>query len=321
MNRILVIRGGAIGDFVLTLPAIKLLRDAYPHARLEILGYQHIAALAERRFYAEAIRSIEYGALARFFAKGAELPRDLVGYFSSFDLVVSYLFDPDNIFEQNLTRCGVETFLACSPKIHEGEHATVQLARPLEQLGLILADRSATLYPSAADREFACKFYPTKRTIALHPGSGSESKNWPLKNWTALVETVLRARAGATLLIVGGEADGKQLASLRANFSERVCFAENLDLPRLAAVLQRTATFLGHDSGISHIAAAVGTPALLLFGPSDPAVWAPVNGNVRVLRVTSANLADLPLNEVTAALDAFLSEHARTTRTEEELKS
>ena len=132
---------------------------------------------------------------------------------------------------------------------------------------------------------------------------------------------MLRARAGATLLIVGGEADGKQLASLRANFSERVCFAENLDLPRLAAVLQRTATFLGHDSGISHIAAAVGTPALLLFGPSDPAVWAPVNGNVRVLRVTSANLADLPLNEVTAALDAFLSEHARTTRTEEELKS
>ncbi|HSH40447.1 MAG TPA: hypothetical protein VK993_16870 [Chthoniobacterales bacterium] len=63
MKRILVIRGGAIGDFVLTLPAIKLLRDAYPDARLEILGYKHIAALAENRFYAEAIRSIEYAAL------------------------------------------------------------------------------------------------------------------------------------------------------------------------------------------------------------------------------------------------------------------
>ena len=308
MNRILVIRGGAIGDFVLTLPAIKLLRAAHAHAQLEILGYQHIAALAERRFYAEAIRSIEYGALARFFAKGAELPRDLVGYFASFDLVVSYLFDPDRIFAQNLIRSGVENFLACSPKIHDGEHATIQLARPLQQLGLILADRSATLYPSAADREFAREFYPTKRMIALHPGSGSENKNWSLKNWTALIETVLRERVGAMLLIVGGEADGRQLASLRANFSNRVCFAENLDLPNLAAVLERAAVFLGHDSGISHIAAAVGTPALLLFGPSDPAVWAPANANVSVLRTETGNLADLPESEVTTALDAFLSE-------------
>ena len=50
MNRILVIRGGAIGDFILTLPALKALRDAYPHAQIEILGYKHIAALAENRF-------------------------------------------------------------------------------------------------------------------------------------------------------------------------------------------------------------------------------------------------------------------------------
>ncbi|MEY2499591.1 MAG: heptosyltransferase, partial [Verrucomicrobiota bacterium] len=66
MNRILVIRGGAIGDFILTLPAIKLLRDGFPSAHLEILGYQHIIVLAEKRFYADAIRSIEHRALAGF---------------------------------------------------------------------------------------------------------------------------------------------------------------------------------------------------------------------------------------------------------------
>jgi heptosyltransferase III len=71
LNRILVIRGGAIGDFVLTLPAIKLLRDRWPTARLEILGYTHIVALAENRFYADAVRSIEYGPLASFFARRA----------------------------------------------------------------------------------------------------------------------------------------------------------------------------------------------------------------------------------------------------------
>ena len=74
MNRILVIRGGAIGDFILTLPALKALRDARPQAHMEILGYKHIAVLAENRFYAQAVHSIEYGPLARFFARNSELP-------------------------------------------------------------------------------------------------------------------------------------------------------------------------------------------------------------------------------------------------------
>src|SRR3954452_13825797 len=116
MNRILVIRGGAIGDFVLTLPAIKLLRANFPRAHLEILGYPHIAALAENRFYDQAVRSIEAGQLARFFARGTELTAELVDYFGIFDLIVSYLFDPDQIFEQNVRHCGAENFLACSPR-------------------------------------------------------------------------------------------------------------------------------------------------------------------------------------------------------------
>ena len=68
--RILVIRGGAIGDFILTLPAITLLRENFPDAEIEILGYEHIVALAHGRFYATAIRSIEYGPMAGFFVPG-----------------------------------------------------------------------------------------------------------------------------------------------------------------------------------------------------------------------------------------------------------
>ena len=76
MKRVLVIRGGAIGDFILTLPAVKLLRDNFPNAHIEILGYKHIIALAENRFYANATRSIVYAPLSRFFARDAELPAD-----------------------------------------------------------------------------------------------------------------------------------------------------------------------------------------------------------------------------------------------------
>src|SRR5437870_11908488 len=108
MDRILVIRGGAIGDFILTLPALKALRDAEPDARIEILGYKHIAALAENRFYAQAVRSIEYAPLATFFATDSSLPHELANYFASFDLIISYLSDPDQMPADNIRRCGGE---------------------------------------------------------------------------------------------------------------------------------------------------------------------------------------------------------------------
>ena len=299
MQRILVIRGGAIGDFVLTLPAVKLLRDAYPDARLEILGYKHIAALAQDRFYADAVRSIEYGPLAAFFAKGGELDAELARYFGSFDLVISYLFDPDQIFEQNLDRCGVDMFIAGSPKIAGDEHAAFQLAHPLEQLGLKLSDPAPKLYPSQDDRAFATSFLANAESmpIALHPGSGSATKNWPIEKW----ETLLTALSGRELLLIGGEADERPLAALAARNGRR---AVNLPLPRLAAVIERCALVIGHDSGISHIAAAVGTRCVLLFGPTNPRVWAPANASVQVIRPATAKLEDITVEQVLEAVVA-----------------
>lgn len=307
MKRILVIRGGAIGDFVLTLPAVKLLRDAFPKARLEILGYRHIAALAEGRFYAEATRSIEYSALAGFFAKGGALDAELARYFESFDLVVSYLFDPDRVFEQNVARCGVEMFIAASPKIADAEHAAAQLARPLEQLGLTLLEGAARLFPSEEDRRLACSFLAQTRTprIAIHPGSGSSTKNWAISNWQA----TLTALSRQDVLLVGGEADEQQLAALGNHDAHT---AVNLPLPHLGAVLEHCDVFVGHDSGISHIAAAVGTPCVLLFGPTDPAVWAPANSHVHVLRRGSKSLHDVQVTEVLEAVRVLVDDRRST---------
>ena len=100
--RILVIRGGALGDFVLTLPALRVLREAFPEAWIEVLGYEHIAALADGRYYANRVRSMDYGPLAGFFARNGTLDSELSAYFAGFQQVVSYLFDPDGIFEGNL---------------------------------------------------------------------------------------------------------------------------------------------------------------------------------------------------------------------------
>src|SRR5713226_7659546 len=140
MNRVLVIRGGAIGDFILTLPALKALRDAYPNAHIEILGYKHITALAENRFYAQRVRSIESALLSRFFAKDADLPPELAKYFTEFDFIVTYLYDPDLIFEDNLQRSGARKIARGPDKIDNRSHAARQLAQPINELGLSISD-------------------------------------------------------------------------------------------------------------------------------------------------------------------------------------
>src|SRR3954471_7624089 len=291
MNRILVIRGGAIGDFVLTLPAIKLLRERFPSARLEILGYRHIAALAEGRFYAEAVRSAESASLSQSFTKAAELPAELRDYFGSFDLIVSYFYDPDGVFSENVGRCKPGRFIAGPSKPNEGAHAAVQLAQPLETLGLRLSDHAARLFPTAADRAAVAQFGEDSNLTVLHPGSGSETKNWPVQNWRRLGDMLLLS--GRKLLVVGGEADLERTRTLKQAWDGKaVRFAENLPLPHLAALLEHR-PFVGHDSGISHIAAAVGARCVLLFGRSDPAVWAPANEAVTVLRAPDGKLNDL----------------------------
>ena len=309
MNRVLVIRGGAIGDFILTLPALKALRDTRPQAHMEILGYKHIAVLAENRFYAQAVRSIEYGPLARFFARNSELPAELADYFASFDLIVSYLYDPDRIFETNLRRCGVENLICGPPRIVENAgHAARQLARPIEELGIKVVDFDERIFPSAEDREFAREFLESmpQPVIAIHPGSGSHEKNWPLEKWIGLLSQDNRFIEFERLLVISGEADQAQTDQLEREWKNRgVRFARNLPLPRLGAVLEH-AMFVGHDSGISHLAAAAGANCILLFGPTDPDVWAPANDNVQILRAPNARLNDLGIEQVEAAFAAAL---------------
>lgn len=310
-SRILVIRGGAIGDFILTLPAIALLRAGFPDTRLEVLGYPHIASLAVSTGLVERVRALESGALARFFVdprRGPALDPELCAWLASFGQVVSYLYDPDGFFAANLRRAGVRRLVAGPGKIepHAGEHAVRQLARPLAELSLFLENDAVVLEPGPDEQGWANTFLRDAGSpVALHPGSGGERKNWPAERWLAVARRLLETpdpRTGersSPLLLVGGEADGAALAVLVSGLpADRVVIARDLSLPRLAALLARCRLFLGHDSGVSHLAAIVGCPCVLLFGPTDPAVWAPPHRHVRVVRAPDGRLADLGVDAV-----------------------
>ena len=302
--RILVIRGGAIGDFILTLPAIRLLREAFPDAHLEILGYKHIVAIAEGRFYADATRSIEYGAMAGFFVPGSDLATDLAEYFASFHQIVSYLYDPSGYFEANLRRAGAKKIIRAFAPIDDSEHATRQLARPLQSLALYLDESAPMVHPTKEDAQFAERFLSDAGAplIALHPGSGSVKKNWPIHRWLEVANRLSEREPGSELLLIIGEADEAQARAFRAGVHGRVRLREarDLSLPHLAAVLSRCALFLGHDSGISHLAAAAGTPSVVLFGPTDPAIWAPPNPHVTVIEAPAGDLAQISTDQVLA---------------------
>ena len=306
MSSILVIRGGAIGDFLLTLPALRLLREGFPDSRIEIVGYRHICSVAEGRFYAEAVRSIEYAPMAGFFNPRSTLDPGLSEYFSGFDQVISYLFDPDGFFEGNLKRCGVKNLICGDPRISDSLHAVRQLARPLESLALYLEDDSMEIFPTAEDAAEAAELLAghSPPFVAVHPGSGSPGKNWPLPAWKQLLEILGESRA--TILVVSGESDIERTDELKAAFGNQLVFLDHLPLHLLGAVLQCCDFFIGHDSGISHLAAAAGAECLLLFGPTDPAVWAPPNPDVNVLRAPGGLLQNLPVETVREHVPGFL---------------
>ncbi len=286
-GKILVIRGGAIGDFILTLPAIAALRRQFPQAHLEVLGYPHIIQLAQAGGLVDRAESIEARALAGFFARHGSLDPDLSDYFSEFDIIISYLFDPDEIFRTNVARCSTAQFIVgpYRPKETEKLHATKVYLLPLERLAIFDADHVPRLDVSnVSDARGAKDKSVGPPTVALHPGSGSEKKNWPEEKWVEL----LRYLVGFTdfnLLLVGGEAEGERLQRLAAALPPiRTDVAQSLPLPSLARLLQRSVGFVGHDSGISHLAAALGVPGVVLWGNSVEEIWRPPHQSVVILK-------------------------------------
>ncbi len=316
-DRILVIRGGAIGDFVLTLPTIRLAREAFPKAQVEILGRGYIIQLAEGRYYAEKSRDIDSASLAGFFCPNASLDSAWSHYFSEFQLIISYLYDPDEVFIRNLYRAGAQHIIQGSPKIKSGSHAAFQLAHPLESLGLSLKNPAAYLFPSEADKQSAYSLLETKGIseespfVVLHPGSGGKCKTWPASCWRKFCLSFLQKFSQIPILCVGGESDILALDFLRSQVhSPRLDFLENLPLPLLAAVLSKAHTYMGHDTGVSHMAAAAGAPCLLLYGPTDPEVWAPANRAVHVLTSPTGMMEDLPIEAVFEAFESFVTNYA-----------
>jgi len=303
MRRLLILRGGALGDFLVTLPAIALLRQRWPAAEIELIGNPVAATLAQARGLLDRVHA---QSSARWLPlHGREpLPPDLHVWLSGFDLVLSFQPDPAGEIAARFPLRPGQRFLAGAPHPTAGP-AAAHYCTPLRQLGL---QPGALVYPLAP----LAPPNPGPRPVIIHPGSGSPRKNWPGERW---LELAAHLPEPVTLLLGEAELDRPlpaALAAARDAGAGRVTIGgRELDLlwqPPLEELLRRLAgarAFLGHDSGVSHLAACAGAPSLLLFGPTDPAIWKPPAANAHALQA-AGGLESLSVPEVLAACDLLL---------------
>ncbi len=271
MRKILVLRGGALGDFIVTLPALASLRRAWPTARIELAGNATAAIAARHSGLLDAVHSQHEARWSALFG-AAPLPADFAAWLASFDLVVNFWPDGDGALARHFPPRAEQRFLS-APARPAVAPAAAHFCAALTPLGLETRDFHFPLVPrNRADPGSA-------PLVALHPGSGSPGKNWPLERWAVLCDW-LRHDQHAELLVITGEAESPDTRAL-ARFGTS---AHARPLGELAGDFARCRLFIGHDSGISHFAAACGVPCVLLFGPTDPAMWAPPAPHVHVIR-------------------------------------
>ena len=276
--RILVIRRGAIGDAIVTLPALGILREHYNDAYIEVIGNPAYWEIAHSRYYVDAISTGEIKLTQELYLRKGQLSKDLADYFSSFNLILAYISDHEGIIKENLKRIGAKQILIYLPFPKEEDlHAADYTALILREIGL---DVNPPLFPRihlrSEDLDFASQFLSTfmkyKPLVAIHPRTYGV-KGWAIEKFINIGKWIENTIDGKSIWIIG-PAEEENLKLIKFNFPTSAFLHLNY-LPKVAAVLNLSHLYLGCDTGISHLAAAVGVPVITLFGPTNPLVWGP----------------------------------------------
>ncbi len=265
--RRLIIRPGGIGDCILSLPAMQRLRADSTEVWVPSASVPLIR-------FAEA-RAIASTGIDLLGLPGLEPPAGLMAKLRSFDSIVSWYGANRPEFREQAAALGLPfQFLDALPAPGAKIHAADFFLRQAGGEGLAVP-------------RIECERRTSGDFAAIHPFSGSARKNWPLHRFR-------EAAAGLSI-------PGRWCAGPQETLEDAVRF-ENLY--ELARWLASSRVYIGNDSGITHLAAAVGTPVVAIFGPTDPAVWAPRGERVRM--VCGAKLEQIQTDDVVQAATRFL---------------
>jgi ADP-heptose:LPS heptosyltransferase len=272
MSQMLVLHPGALGDILLGLPLFDSLKKKFPSRKLVVSGQTDYLALLEGSFVDE-VRSTNLS--APLFVEGvAEKELEI---FKSFDPIISFLSDPEEIVSRNLARAAGGQVI-CSGwsrnlTVHASEHF-LRIAAPVIK-GVLTPPPSASLLQGLKMPRPAW-LEKNKKLAVIHPGSGSRLKCWPEEYFNKVIGRLDRSSHLQVLVILGPAEAGFIPPAASQIYRNR-------GLADVAAAIKCADVFLGNDSGITHLAAMMGVPTVAVFGPTDPRIWGPRNQNVKIL--------------------------------------
>jgi heptosyltransferase-3 len=309
VRRVLVIKLRNHGDVLLSSPVFTVLKQNCPHAEIDALvyedtapmleGHTHIARLftVRRSSLSGALRGIlaEIGLMWELRRRGYDLIVHLTNHNRGARICrlirpkysVNHAVDSGKFFRRNFTH------LVPSPKGGHPRHAVEVHLDALRRIGmhpesddakrlvLVPGDAAAT----RADSLLAEHRLERGKFVLVHPGSRWSFKCWPADR---VKELIARLVAEGGRVVVTGSPEPKEFELVREALRDApagvVDLSAKLSLRELAALIARAGVFFGVDSVPMHIAAAVGTPAVAIFGPSSDAVWSPWMAEHTVLR-------------------------------------
>ncbi len=290
MNIVAIIHTGGLGDFLQLLPVLRGIRRRHPGVEVHLVGRPEWAVLAKRARLADRVTAFETSRLHRLFVRGTSFDRACPAVAGA-DLILSFL--PDETFRANLARLtGARVIGARSfPRpggtgVPAARYIYDQVATELDLPASDAIPRLPLPDDPAVSASVADRFTCTRGCVAVHPGSGSRKKNWPLSNFHRLCERFRERGLRPVWLLGPAEMEREEFAPL---LEAGACLA-GATLPEVASLLTVACLYVGGDNGVTHLAASVGTPTVALFGPSDARVWAPRGSHVQCVVSESARM-------------------------------
>lgn len=316
MVRIMLLRPGALGDLLLAVPALVALRTSVSDAHITLVGHAGgVKLLQEAGVADEGISQDDVRLLTLFLhhatAPGEDGSKSALSTIGEFDIAVGWLKDAEGIVAASFKRMGIEKTVIAPSAPQEGAqmHVADHLLRTLSPLGISpVTPARFPLRTSASAQVWAEQYLSAFNlgvmpVVAVHPGSGSERKNWSPDKFAGAIDRL--HREGVAVVLICGPADESAITGVMSCLDRSVPVACGLVVSRLAALIAKCNAYLGNDSGVTHLAALVGTPTIALFGPTDPAIWGPRGDRVEILRwqddrglLTPERVARVVLEEV-----------------------
>ncbi len=286
--RNLIVRSGGLGDAILTMPVAWYMKSRYPGAELSVLGIENVLAVARLSGFFTGYHSGDTAGFASLYSGAA--PSDFLrSFFSSFDEVIFFTAGDRESILRTVLSAGADRCRLLDPRPFPDQihHITEHLMSVFEGDGISSVDFFPSMIAAARKQEGA-----TRSGIVIHPGSGSREKNWPLEHFI----TVARKSISPVTFISGPAEQERGMDRVLSQEGFGVTRPESFQ--ELASILSEAELYLGNDSGVSHLAAFVETPSIVLFGPTDPRVWHPLGEWVIVMSSPDRTMRGIGVNDV-----------------------